>query len=417
MEQSLEIIQADLAKLQQQTGIVVDKKPIAKGGFSFVFVGSKDKKTLAIKATCTKVTTSDEAQTKIKIWTKNDLTVTGNLKNKNCVRCLGIFEFPNSSMILQEYAPNKDMSHLTHLFYSCEIFKQVKVKPYKTENSELEKKFNDRYRWYFYMSESFIRYFFNQITTALFYLRKMSFLHRDIKLENLLLTKTFQVKLTDFALSTALPSAGVFELSSAGTSIYMPPECFDPDKKDVLAKEAFKIDYYALGCILHKMLFNENVVNVKDKETKRVDFKELSEKLETMQEKFVHYADTLKRTNEFTSKDVQRLLVKLLDKDITKRIDIPEIINNTWTILNEDVIRHIQDIYEYDPYKFLLELQKMDFIDYYKEKEKLYDLNDSENIDDIEYEIIHIKFNKNNKFPKRKNIKTFNMNNKLSIIR
>ena len=257
MEPSLDIILADLVKLQQQSGIIIDKKPIAKGGFSYVFVGTKDKRTIAIKATCTKVTTSDEAQTKIKIWTKNDLTVTGNLKNRNCVRCLGIFEFPYSSIILQEYAPNKDMSHLTHLFYSGELFKQVNVKPFKAENSDLEKKFNERYRWYFYISESFVRYFFIQITSALLYLRKMSFLHRDIKLENLLLTKTFQVKLTDFALSTALPSAGVFELSSAGTSIYMPPECLDPEKKDVLAKEAFKIDYYALGVILHKMLFNE----------------------------------------------------------------------------------------------------------------------------------------------------------------
>jgi len=141
---------------------------------------------------------------------------------------------------------------------------------------EAERKNQDfGYNWMCYMSENLIRFFFTQLLSAMDYLRKMSFLHRDIKLDNLLLMKNFQLKLSDFALSTAVPSGGDFKLSNSGTGIYMGPECFS-GVKSVFTKEAYKLDYYSLGMILHKMLLNDFVI--KPNENKHIDYQELIKK-------------------------------------------------------------------------------------------------------------------------------------------
>jgi serine/threonine-protein kinase len=90
--------------------------------------------------------------------------------------------------------------------------------------------------------------------------------HRDIKPQNLFLTKTGQVRLLDFGVATALTSAGDTqgrkplteaqaqkERSMRGFAIFGTPEYMAPEQVAGDAVDG-RTDVYALGCVLYEML-------------------------------------------------------------------------------------------------------------------------------------------------------------------
>ncbi|CAD8170966.1 unnamed protein product [Paramecium pentaurelia] len=92
--------------------------------------------------------------------------------------------------------------------------------------------------------------YFVQIVQAVQYLHQKNFLHRDIKLSNLLLTHDDQIKLADFTWSTSL-SMGYVAPQICGTLEYMPPEVI----KNGFQNE--KLDIWSLGIVLYEMLHND----------------------------------------------------------------------------------------------------------------------------------------------------------------
>ena len=92
-----------------------------------------------------------------------------------------------------------------------------------------------------------------QLCDALQYAHDRGIVHRDLKPSNLMLTKSGQLKLTDFGIAkdldgTALTATG----RTLGTAAYMAPEQIrgTPDV-------SHKTDLYALGCVLYQMLTGE----------------------------------------------------------------------------------------------------------------------------------------------------------------
>ncbi|XP_064789260.1 testis-specific serine/threonine-protein kinase 6-like [Oncorhynchus masou masou] len=90
---------------------------------------------------------------------------------------------------------------------------------------------------------------FSQIVSAVNYLNQNNIVHRDMKCENVLLTRDNQVKITDFGFGRF--AKGYPELSSTycGSAAYAPPEVllgvpYDPKKYDV----------WSLGVILYVMV-------------------------------------------------------------------------------------------------------------------------------------------------------------------
>jgi serine/threonine protein kinase len=282
---------------------------------------------------------------------KNEAIITNNLRNKNCIRGYGYFELPSSFILILEYATNRDLSVCTSYFYQQKLF---------TTNLELKETQLKSYTWFYFMSESLIRFFFIQILNALDYLRKMNFIHKDLKLENLLLMKDFQIKLSDFALSTGVPLGGEYKISYSGTANYMGPECFE-DKRTVLVKDAYKIDYYALGVILHKLFTNTYVIKA-DPTTKAIDVNKLKETLEMIKNPEYFY----ERRDKNFSEDIFKLINRLLEKDVKRRADLSEIIHHPWVNKNVEELRFIYSIHDHYDFslKFLLELQKMDYNGY-----------------------------------------------------
>jgi serine/threonine protein kinase len=71
--------------------------------------------------------------------------------------------------------------------------------------------------------------------------------HRDIKLDNILLTKEGSVKLCDFGVSR-ITKKGDFVTDQCGTPAYLAPEIIMHN-----AYSAFHVDFWSLGVLLYGM--------------------------------------------------------------------------------------------------------------------------------------------------------------------
>ena len=83
------------------------------------------------------------------------------------------------------------------------------------------------------MDDSFVRYIFLQVCTVIHKLHQAGIAHRDIKLDNIMITEDFQVKLIDFGYSLKLEGKRKdgYMKTKLGTAMYMAPEVSDKTVK------------------------------------------------------------------------------------------------------------------------------------------------------------------------------------------
>ncbi|GAB1598160.1 serine/threonine-protein kinase 36-like [Argonauta hians] len=86
-----------------------------------------------------------------------------------------------------------------------------------------------------------------QLVSALYYLHSHRILHRDMKPQNILLSKGEKVKLCDFGFARAMGFNTLVLTSVKGTPLYMAPEIVEEQPYDHNA------DLWALGCILYEL--------------------------------------------------------------------------------------------------------------------------------------------------------------------
>ena len=137
------------------------------------------------------------------------------LKHVNVVRLLEVFESSNHLLIVMEYSDNSD------------LLKYVKT--------------NGR------LNEEKARYYFKNILTGLAHCHCRSVLHRDIKLDNILLDSEGGVKICDFGVSKILRGQVIKE--QCGTPAYIAPE--------IIANKGysgFAADLWSLGVLLYALL-------------------------------------------------------------------------------------------------------------------------------------------------------------------
>ena len=97
--------------------------------------------------------------------------------------------------------------------------------------------------------EKDVRFIFKQIVEGINYLHSNNFIHRDIKLENILIDKkNKQIKIIDFGFSVCVQSDKKLCMF-CGTPSYMAPEIVS--KQDYNGKF---VDIWALGILLYTML-------------------------------------------------------------------------------------------------------------------------------------------------------------------
>jgi len=101
--------------------------------------------------------------------------------------------------------------------------------------------------------EKKVKKMFRQLVEAVHFCHKNSVVHRDIKLENVLVSKTGNIKLIDFGLCD-LVDDGKMCNEFLGTKDYVPPEEMAPDATLYCGESA---DVWAMGTILYMLLVAE----------------------------------------------------------------------------------------------------------------------------------------------------------------
>lgn len=108
------------------------------------------------------------------------------------------------------------------------------------------------------LKETQVVEWFVQITMALQYMHERHVLHRDLKTQNIFLTKSNIIKVGDLGIARVLESASDMASTLIGTPYYMSPELFTNKPYN------HKSDVWALGCCVYEMCTLRHAFNAKD---------------------------------------------------------------------------------------------------------------------------------------------------------
>lgn len=118
---------------------------------------------------------------------------------------------------------------------------------------ELYKVFQEQKRF----DEETVKFYAAQIILAIGELHKKGIMHRDLKLENILVDRTGYLKIIDYGLAKILGD-GELAMSYCGTPEYLAPEMVSHQGHDMT------VDWWAVGILIYEMLigvtpfFNRN---------------------------------------------------------------------------------------------------------------------------------------------------------------
>ena len=124
-----------------------------------------------------------------------------------------------------------------------------------------------------YLTELEVQYYIFQLIKALKYLHQLKIIHRDLKLANLFLSDTLQLKLGDFGLATKIEFEGERKRSLCGTPNYIAPEILDGKRG-----HSFEVDIWSLGVIIYILLIGKPPFETNNKKEtyKRIRLKNYS---------------------------------------------------------------------------------------------------------------------------------------------
>lgn len=151
-----------------------------------------------------------------------------------------------------------------------------------------------------------------QLVSGMQYMYNNNIYHRDLKPQNILIDKYYNLKITDFGLAKDDDENPLFE-TICGSPMYMAPEIMKYKKYDK------KADLWSLGIIFYELLTGTTPFTANN-------HMELLENIET---KKIYFPSHIK-----ISHDARDLLIGLLNKNSKERITWNQLFNHPWLSTN-----------------------------------------------------------------------------------
>jgi len=246
---------------------------IGTGSFSKVYLASDSSgKQIALKQIPKKQGTKEIINAEIEAGK--------NLHHPGIVTHLGYIETEKYEYIILEY------------FQSSDLLTNMEMRQFKPFN------------------ESQARDIFSQLLNCVIYIHQERYVHRDIKLENILINEAGIVKLVDFGFSTKISFVNPLLDRYMGSQDYVAPEILSNHPYD-----GFKADVWSLGTILFTLLFGE-LPFIRD------------ERIISAVRDIPH--PLIKWPNIRVSSEAKDLVIKMLNPDPNKRISTFIVTKHSW---------------------------------------------------------------------------------------
>ncbi|XP_053640197.1 uncharacterized protein [Cherax quadricarinatus] len=272
-------LRAEVSSEPRMDGIEVVKK-IGHGSYGSIWLvrRSSNKKNLVLK--CVELVHCNQQEVEA---ARQEVLLLSVLKHPNIVSYKGSFELDCRLHLLMAYCEGGDLSTRIKLQHGS-LFPEQKI-----------------IRW------------FIQITMALQYLHVHNVLHRDLKSQNIFLTRSGLIKLGDFGIARILNSSVDMATTMIGTPSYMSPELFAGLPYN------YKSDIWALGCLLYELATLKHPFPVRD----------MSSLIYRI------YSGKVERISSHYSKDLQYLVRSLMTCNVEHRP------NTSWILHQPFIRRHI----------------------------------------------------------------------------
>ncbi|CAD8115960.1 unnamed protein product [Paramecium sonneborni] len=166
--------------------------------------------------------------------------------------------------------------------------------------------------------EQEVKNYIKQIVEALLFCHSKTYVHRDLKLENIMLVNQGNtwVKLIDFGLAAVTGTQRETETMNVGTLPYMPPEVLNGKLKFVCPC----VDVWGVGVIMYSLLYGKLPFKGRTNEDKVTNI---------LQCNFQHESSV--------SEDAKDLINKIFVPKHNQRISMQEIIAHKWIRGNEQI--------------------------------------------------------------------------------
>ena len=326
------------------------KKFLGRGSYGQVYLCQKDNsnKILAIK----KIDLIEVKQNRRlnEKYLRNEIEILGKVNHQNIIKLEEYFlnDKKTKLYIVTEYANGGELSE-------C-------LTKYKLLHGKA-------------FPEEIVQYLMKQLVYALIYLHNKNIIHRDLKLENIMVNFDSEkdkndlnmlkctLKIIDFGFAIMLNSSKPFTTSVLGTPQYMAPNILECFVNHTLHKIEYgaEVDIWSLGCICYEMLRGKNVFNV-DSQIDLVNKmksgqyklpKTVSGELISFMTGMLQYEGKNRLTAQqlikksFLTKNVRDFTYLNINKDLKQSKEIIQLKNNlqTYQGKNED-LKKINNTYE-----------------------------------------------------------------------
>ena len=212
------------------------------------------------------------------------------------------------------------------------------------------------------VSEKTAKFLFKQIILGIKHIHSHNIVHRDIKLENILIDLNNNIKICDFGIGRILSSPDQLLYDQCGTPMYIAPEILLCTKHT--GYKGFPVDIWSSGIALYILLSGTLPFSFKNGNSISIEESEKNNDNNSEELQF-NIVNNSPKNIENISDEARDLLKGLLNKNPSKRLTCDEILAHPWLKdVNENLDNNKYHLFT----KAEMKMLSKTYVDYRKDK-------------------------------------------------